>query len=68
MYLHQNSVWLMNWADRMIAKYGQPKTGLEWCRKLAYSVGEAGQDHPSDDAIRTAIEWENELNEESEGK
>jgi len=44
----------------MVAKYGQPETGVDWCRKLAYHMNEAGNDSPSDDAITIAKEWENE--------
>ena len=57
--MHRNSEWLMDWCDRMIAKYGQPKEGIDWCRKLAYAVGEEGEDHPSNHALSIAEEWEN---------
>jgi hypothetical protein len=53
-----NTQILMDWCDRMVAKYGQPKEGCDWCRKLAYAVGEAGNDSPSDYAILIAMEWE----------
>jgi hypothetical protein len=56
--MHPNSQWLIEWADRMNAKYGPPKTGIEWCRKLAYFVSEEGNDHPSDMAIDIAKAWE----------
>ena len=57
-HLTNNTTWLMAWCDRMIAKYGHPNEGVDWCRKLAYHMGEAGNDSPSDDAIRVAQEWE----------
>lgn len=53
-----NTLWLMDWADRMVKKYGQPKDDFDWCRKLAYYMGEEGKDHPSNSAIRVAKEWE----------
>ena len=56
--LHPNTIWLMSWCDRMIAKYGHPKDCEDWCRKLAYYMGEAGNDHPSDQAIQIAHDWE----------
>ena len=56
--MHENTKWLMRWADRMYKKFGPPKTGLDWCRKLAYSVGEEGLDHPSDYAVSVARKWE----------
>ena len=52
----------MDWADRMNKKFGPPKTGYEWCRKLAYSVDEAGNDDPSDYAIEVAKKWESTIN------
>jgi hypothetical protein len=55
--LHPNTVWLIKWADKMDVKYGPPKEGYDWCRKLAYSVGEAGNDHPSLEAIEVAKRW-----------
>jgi len=58
MELHPNTERLMAWADRMYAKHGNPKTGYDWCRKLAYAVGEAGNDYPSDEALRVAEKWE----------
>lgn len=59
--MHPNTQWLINWADRMNAKWGPPETGYDWCRKLAYFVGEEGQDHPSDFAIEAAKKWESTL-------
>ena len=56
--MHPNTKWIMDWADRMYAKFGLPKTGMDWCRKLAYSVGEGGEDHPSNYAISVAKKWE----------
>ena len=56
----------MDWNDRMVKKFGQPKTGFDWCRKLAYSVGEAGNDNPSDSAINIAETWERMTLEEIE--
>ena len=56
--MHSNTKWLIGWADRMNKKFGPPKTGYDWCRKLAYSVGEEGEDHPSDYAISVAKKWE----------
>ncbi len=50
----------------MIKKFGQPKTGFDWCRKLAYSVGEAGNDNPSNSAINVAETWEKMTVEEIE--
>lgn len=55
--LHPNTIWLMSWADRMVAKYGNPP-GEDWCRKLAYFMDEAGNDHPSDEALQVAHAWE----------
>jgi len=55
--LHPNTIWLMAWNDRMVAKYGNPP-GEDWCRKLAYFMGEAGNDHPSNEALRVARIWE----------
>ena len=57
-----NTNWLMDWNDRMIKKYGHPKIGYDWCRKLAYSVGEAGNESPSDYAILVAKKWETTIN------
>lgn len=57
--IHLNAAWLMAWNDRMVAKYGQPKEGIDWCRKLAYAVGEEGNDNPSNHALSIAEEWEN---------
>jgi len=54
----KNIQWLLAWDGRMVAKYGHPQTGMDWCRKLAYYMGEAGNDSPSNDAINTAKEWE----------
>ena len=59
-----NSQWLIDWCDRMIAKYGHPKSGVDWCRKLAYFMGEAGNDSPSNEAIIVAMEWEDKNPEE----
>ena len=58
--MDKNTVWLMEWNDRMVAKYGG---GRDLCRELAYFVGEAGNDNPSDHAIEVAKEWEKNLPE-----
>ena len=50
--------WLMAWCDRMIEKNGHPKNGIDWCRKLAYFMGETGNDNPSVEAIELAKRWE----------
>ena len=57
-----NTKWLMNWNDRMLKKYGHPKTGYDWCRKLAYSIGEEGEYAPSNYAIEVAKKWETTIN------
>lgn len=64
--MNPNTKWLMNWNDRMIVKFGQPKAGIDWCRKLAYSVGEAGNDNPSNYATNVAETWERMTPEEIE--
>ncbi len=56
--ISKNSQWLMEWADRMFEKYGPPKTDVDWCRKLAYHMDEAGNDSPSTEAIDMAKQWE----------
>ena len=56
--MDDNTRWIMSWADRMYEKYGHPKTGYDWCRKLAYAVGEEGNDSPSFRAIELAKKWE----------
>ena len=58
MILHPNTKWLMDWCDRMTAKHGHPDSDNDWCRKLAYHVGEEGNDYPSNDAIKVAQKWE----------
>jgi hypothetical protein len=45
----------MSWCDRMAAKYGNDK---DWCRELAIFMGEAGNNHPSDEALQVAHSWE----------
>lgn len=55
---HPNTKWLIDWCDRMIAKFGHPKDDFDWCRKLAYHMGEEGNDHPSEEAIKVAKRWE----------
>jgi hypothetical protein len=55
---HPNTLWLMNWGDRMRMRYGRPNDGVDWCRKLAYATGEEGTDHPSNAAIEIAKKWE----------
>lgn len=62
--MHPNTKYLMRWNNRMLKKFGQPETGIDWCRKLAYSVGEAGKDNPSDSAINIAETWERMTPEE----
>ena len=56
--IHPNSKWLIDWSDRMNIKYGLPDSDNDWCRKLAYYCGEAGNDHPSYTAIEVAKSWE----------
>jgi hypothetical protein len=56
--MHPNSEWLIKWCDRMITKYGHPTYDFDWCRKLAYHMGEAGNDNPSYEAMKVAEEWE----------
>lgn len=56
--MNPNSLWLMEWHDRMVAKYGHPIGGIDWCLKLANFMGEAGNNNPSDAAIREAEKWE----------
>lgn len=56
--MNPNTIWLMSWYDRMVAKYGHPRDGVDWCRKLAYYMGEEGNANPSDDAIIVAQSWE----------
>lgn len=58
MSISKNSAWLMEWCDRMLNKFGHPSSGVDWCRKLAYATGEAGNDSPSDEAISMAMRWE----------
>lgn len=62
--MDRRSEWLMAWGDRMVEKYGHPKGGIDWCRKLANFMGEAGNDDPSDSAIREAQKWERKNPEE----
>ena len=57
--MKNNTEWLMGWHDRMFDKYGHPKEGTDWCRKLAYYMGEEGNDSPSNAAITIAKVWEN---------
>jgi hypothetical protein len=59
MAMHEDTKWLINWADRMHGKFGPPESGYDWCRKLAYAIGEAGNDHPSPEAVALAVKWEN---------
>lgn len=56
--MHENTIWLIRWHDRMVEKYGKPDSNEDWCRKLAYTVGEEGNDHPSYHAVAVAKEWE----------
>jgi len=55
--IDKNSEWLMIWCEKMIGKYGHPHEGVDWCRKLAYHMGEEGNESPSDDAIAEAKRW-----------
>lgn len=55
-----NTAWLIAWDVRMVAKFGHPTEGVDWCRKLAYYMGEAGNNSPSDKAIQEAKRWEEE--------
>ena len=57
------SIWLMGWHDRMVEKHGHPDK-QDWCRKLAYYMGEEGNDAPSEAAIVVAQLWEQELPKE----
>jgi len=59
--MHENTQWLMDWADRMNEKFGPPEDDFDWCRKLAYFVDEAGNDHPSNYAISVAKIWERKV-------
>lgn len=59
--MHQNTKWLMKWADRMAKKFGNPDSDNDWCRKLAYAVDEAGNDNPSSFALSVAARWEDRL-------
>lgn len=54
----ERTEWLMSWYDRMVSKYGHPNEGVDWCRKLAYYMAEAGNDHPSEEALDVAHNWE----------
>ena len=56
--MHENTKWLMDWADRMNEKFGHPEDDFDWCRKLAYFVSEEGNDNPSNYAISVAKIWE----------
>jgi len=57
--MHKNSKWLLDWAYRMHSK----TDGFDFCRKLAYFMGEAGNDHPSDAAIEEAKLWESAVDD-----
>ena len=48
----------MNWADRMQEIYGDCPDDFDWIRKLAYHMGEEGNDYPSDNALNIARQWE----------
>jgi len=61
--MHENTTWLMDWADRMNEKCGPPEDDFDWCRKLAYFVGEEGNDHPSYQAISVAKSWERSIDD-----
>ena len=61
--MHENTKWLMDWADRMNEKCGPPEDDFDWCRKLAYFVSEEGKDHPSYYAISVAKTWERSIDE-----
>ena len=56
--MHENTKWVMDWADRMVERFGQPHDDFDWCRRLAYHMGEEGDDHPSVSAINVAHIWE----------
>jgi len=64
--MNRNTEWLMGWHDRMFEKYGHPKGGIDWCRKLANFMDELGNDDPSDAAIKEAMKWEAENPEKEE--
>ena len=57
--MHENTKWIMDWADRMYTKFGQADEGYDWIRNLSYTTNEAGNDHPSPEAIALAVKWEN---------
>lgn len=55
--MHINTKKITKWADKMHELHeNAPGTHNDWCRALSYYLGEEGQDHPSDDAIRIANE------------
>jgi len=54
---HPNTNWLARWEKRMREQYGHPASGC-WCRELAVFAEELGNDHPSDEALAVAREWE----------
>ena len=56
--MHENTKWVMDWADRMVKRFGQPYDDFDWCRRLAYAMGEEGFDIPSNMAINIAKDWE----------
>lgn len=56
--MHENTKWIMKWADRMQTKFGSPNEGFDWIRCLAYAAEEAGNDYPSPKAISLAEKWE----------
>ena len=57
--LHPNTAWLIAWWERL-APIVNGSWGLQrdLCQDLAYRMGEAGNDDPSDAAIVEAARWE----------
>lgn len=58
MNLHPNTIWLMDWGERL--RPLTPST-ICLCSALAKAVGEDGQDYPSSFAIQTAKDWEERI-------
>jgi len=53
-------IWVLHWADRMYEKYGESPSHFDWIRRLAYLMGEEGNQIPSKEAIEVAKRWERE--------
>jgi hypothetical protein len=56
--MEENTKKIMLWASRMQMVYGNAPGGYDWCRAIAYYVDEAGNDSPSNEAIKTALSLE----------